>query len=248
MSTNELSVSGGNTISKINNVKESLALLQQSYKELLVKDVDFGIIPGTQKPSLWKPGAEKLILLFGYTSDTTMEVKELGNGHREYVATTKVYKEGSLVGSGIGSCSTMEKKYRYRSEYNNGKKSQVENQDIADVYNTCLKMASKRSFVDATIKVTMAGMIFTQDLEDMDFSTQEKVINPVQEPKQKTKELFEKVRKAIDSGKSKGEIIANIHKKKALKEITEDDAKSLEQFVEEEFAETTEPVQEEPPV
>lgn len=43
----------------------------------------------------------------------------------------------------------------------------VTNPDLADQYNTVLKMASKRALVDAVLKVTAASDIFTQDLEDI---------------------------------------------------------------------------------
>ncbi|HNX81940.1 MAG TPA: hypothetical protein PKL77_07320 [Candidatus Omnitrophota bacterium] len=42
----------------------------------------------------------------------------------------------------------------------------VENTDIADCYNTVLKMAKKRAHVDAMLTVTAASDIFTQDIED----------------------------------------------------------------------------------
>ena len=42
----------------------------------------------------------------------------------------------------------------------------VENSDLADTYNTVLKMAKKRALVDATLTATAASDIFTQDLED----------------------------------------------------------------------------------
>lgn len=132
------------------------------------------------------------------------------NGHREYRATCSLYAtDGTFLGDGSGSCSTMESKYRYRNservcpdcgeaaiikgkaEYGGGwlcfkKKGgcgttfedydpaitdqeigKVENPDIADVYNTCEKMADKRAFVAAVLKVTGASEVFTQDLEDM---------------------------------------------------------------------------------
>ena len=41
-----------------------------------------------------------------------------------------------------------------------------ENPDIADVYNTVLKMAKKRAMVDAVLTITAASDIFTQDLEE----------------------------------------------------------------------------------
>jgi hypothetical protein len=42
----------------------------------------------------------------------------------------------------------------------------VENADLADTYNTVLKMAKKRALVDATLTATAASDIFNQDLED----------------------------------------------------------------------------------
>jgi hypothetical protein len=46
------------------------------------------------------------------------------------------------------------------------KTAPVENQNIADTYNTVLKIAKKRAHVDATITATAASDIFTQDLEE----------------------------------------------------------------------------------
>jgi len=43
----------------------------------------------------------------------------------------------------------------------------VENPDIADVYNTVIKISKKRAYVDATITACAASDIFTQDAEDI---------------------------------------------------------------------------------
>ena len=43
----------------------------------------------------------------------------------------------------------------------------VPNEDLADQYNTVLKMANKRSLVAAVLNATAASDIFTQDIEDM---------------------------------------------------------------------------------
>jgi len=105
---------------------------------------------------------------------------------------------GVVIGEGVGSCSTYESKYRYRWDYTDtpvpseywdtrdksllgegdvkpvkGKKGwviakRIENPDIADIYNTVLKMAKKRAYVDAIQMATSCAHIFTQDLEDMD--------------------------------------------------------------------------------
>lgn len=42
----------------------------------------------------------------------------------------------------------------------------VPNEDIADTYNTILKMANKRALVAAVLNVTAASDVFTQDMED----------------------------------------------------------------------------------
>ncbi|MDL2315466.1 hypothetical protein LJC59_00085 [Desulfovibrio sp. OttesenSCG-928-A18] len=46
--------------------------------------------------------------------------------------------------------------------------SKIENDNPADCYNTCLKMAQKRALVAAVLTATAASDIFTQDLEDED--------------------------------------------------------------------------------
>lgn len=51
-------------------------------------------------------------------------------------------------------------------EIANQEVGKMENPDIADQKNTVLKMAKKRSYVDATIQATMSGELFTQDVED----------------------------------------------------------------------------------
>ena len=44
--------------------------------------------------------------------------------------------------------------------------AKAENPDIADVWNTVLKMAKKRAFVDGILSATAASDIFTQDIDD----------------------------------------------------------------------------------
>ncbi len=48
-----------------------------------------------------------------------------------------------------------------------GSDEKVENANPADVFNTVLKIAKKRAFVDATITATASSDFFTQDLEDI---------------------------------------------------------------------------------
>lgn len=48
-----------------------------------------------------------------------------------------------------------------------GSDEKVENTNPSDVFNTVLKIAKKRAFVDATITATASSDFFTQDLEDI---------------------------------------------------------------------------------
>ena len=154
----------------IEEVKQQVQLIQQLMHGIMQKDEHYGVIPGTRgKPTLLKAGAEKLSHTFRLVPEYVIETINMDGGHREYIVRCRLLHAptGRFQGEGVGSCSTMEKKYRYRSEWANGKKSQVENPDIADTYNTVLKMAKKRSHVDAILTATAASDIFTQDLEDM---------------------------------------------------------------------------------
>jgi hypothetical protein len=77
-----------------------------------------------------------------------------------------------IVGFGVGSCSSMESKYRWRTakKFNTETKKQeeerIENPNIEDLFNTVLKMAKKRAFVDAVISTTGASDFVSQDIED----------------------------------------------------------------------------------
>lgn len=206
-------------------------LIQDVMEKIMKKDEHFGTIPGTNKPSLYKPGAEKLSVTFRLVPRYEVKQVDLQNGHREYqiICTLIHAPTGQFFGQGVGSCSTMESKYRYRNvadyevtdnpipkdakerkaEYRKqgyGMKkvegewkwvqykdaARQENPDIADTYNTVLKMAKKRAHVDAVLTATAASDIFTQDIEDMpEFSNghkhQDEIPDhkPTEKPKQK---------------------------------------------------------------
>lgn len=201
--------------------------IQEMMKQVMIVDVHYGKVPGCgDKPALLKPGAEKIGLMFGIAATFQVDLKELSQGHREYLITcTLKSRSGMIVGQGVGSCSTMESKYRYRGaemvntfnpvpreywkdrdvEYLGGKGfvahkiegqwmicikgERKENQDIADTYNTVLKMAKKRAHVDAILTTTAASDIFTQDVDEgldsvEDKPNQEKASEPVKRCKQ----------------------------------------------------------------
>ena len=161
-------------------VSAQMGSLKALMKTSLKAGMDYGKIPGTgNKPTLLQPGAEKIALMLGITLRHDVNTTQLQGGHREVtvVAHAILRKTGEEVGDGVGLCSTMESKYRYRNDWEhkvNGRPGKVENRDVADVYNTVLKMAEKRADIDCVKRVASASEFFTQDLEDMpDYEVQE---------------------------------------------------------------------------
>lgn len=165
-------------IISVEAVVRQIALVKELYRRVLVEGVHYGKIPGVNKPSLYKPGAEQLMTMFKLVDKIEKEdIIDLGNGHREYRLTLGLYHKltGQFWGQGIGSCSTMESKYRYR--YNSYKKAKEENPNIADIYNTVYKMGFKRALVSAIISATGVSDIFTQDVEDMDIEKEKSMVD-----------------------------------------------------------------------
>lgn len=90
-------------------------------KDAIMRDgVDYGTIPGTDKPTLLKPGAEKLCTFFGLCPEFTPLDEVVDWDATEpffffrYNCTLKTRDGRFMAGSGIGSCNSREKKYRYR--------------------------------------------------------------------------------------------------------------------------------------
>ena len=188
-------------------VREQVNEIQYLMRNVLQEGTHFGRVPGCgDKPTLLQPGAEKIALMYGWTAQYQVDRIDLDGGHREYDVTCTLTQRstGEVVGTGVGLCSTMESKYRYRRSAGwedtgepipgdakarkdfyrqqglgmkkvNGRwlwvrfldGEKAENPDIADTYNTVLKMAKKRALVDAVKSCAAASDIFTQDIEDM---------------------------------------------------------------------------------
>jgi len=165
-------------------------------RRMLVSGTDYGKIPGTgDKPTLLKPGAEKLASLFGLSPLFEMMEREMdwtGDAHGGepffYMQYRCTLTRGDIVaGQGVGSCNSWEKKYRYRTVYPNKATAEekaagrletrggrngsyqvyvIKNADPADVVNTVDKMAQKRALVAAVLIAVNASELFTQDIED----------------------------------------------------------------------------------
>jgi len=142
-----------------NAMSQSLAKInefQKLVRSQLTADVDYGVIPGTSKPTLLKPGCEKLIMLMGLTSEFAIldSTRDFEEGFFQYQVRCQLFKNGALITEGLGSANTREGKYVKQDSYT--------------IDNTILKMAKKRAMVDATLVVASLSQIFTQDIEDLD--------------------------------------------------------------------------------
>lgn len=154
----------------LKQVTDRVNLVHEILNKVMLKGTHYGSVPGCgKKDVLLKPGADLLAMTFRLVPQFKVERTDLENGHREFDVTCSMFNpSGELLGQGVGSASTMEKKYRYRWEGEGESRHKTENEDIADVYNTVLKIAKKRAHIDATLTVTGAADIFTQDLIEDD--------------------------------------------------------------------------------
>ncbi len=99
------------------DVIQQVAKIQEIMKAIMKEDEHYGVIPGCHKPSLLKPGAEKLGLTFRLVPEFRLERFDLPGNHREYevICLLTHAPTGQIMGSGVGSCNTMEAKYRFRT-------------------------------------------------------------------------------------------------------------------------------------
>jgi len=161
----------------LKQVTDRVNLVHQILEKVMKKGTHYGTVPGCgDKSVLFKPGADLLAMTFRLVPQFSVERTDLPNGHREYNVSCTMYSpEGTMLGQGVGSASTMETKYRYRKDSSGNR---IENEDIADVYNTVLKISKKRAHIDGTLTVTGAADIFTQDVIDDDETPRAPVTSP----------------------------------------------------------------------
>lgn len=180
---------------EIDNIANTMAKIQQMQnvvQKTLKKGHDFGEVPGTSKPTLLKPGGEKICMLFGLNPEYEFlqTTEDYDKEFFSYNIRCTLFRNRQPVAQGVGSCNSKEKKYRFvnvdtipetyigQSEEYTDKygrvRYKINNPDICSLVNTILKMAKKRAFIDAVLQVASLSEVFTQDIEDMgDFIQQE---------------------------------------------------------------------------
>jgi len=171
------------------DMRAQVNLVQEVMQAVMKKETHYGIIPGSKKPSLYKPGAEVLAATFRIAVSYRVEDLSTDDHVRYRVTAVGTHQTtGIVLGDGMGECSSGEEKYKWRraiceEEFEatpenrrrikfgkyQGKveKTKQVRTEPADQANTILKMACKRAQVAMTLNVTAASDIFTQDIEDL---------------------------------------------------------------------------------
>lgn len=100
----------------VESLVRQVGLIQEVMSKIMKDNEHYGKIPGTDKPTLLKPGAEKLCMTFRLDPEYEIirEVRE-----RDFIAytikcTLNHIPTGQRIASGIGSCNSREAKYRFR--------------------------------------------------------------------------------------------------------------------------------------
>ena len=148
-------------IQQVQATMNKITQFQQVIQKTLHQGHDFGIIPGTGKPTLLKPGAEKILMMMGLRSEFEIvdSTRDFEKGFFQYQVRCKLLRGNTVITEGLGACNTREKKYMKMDPYT--------------MDNTVLKMAKKRALVDAALLVASLSDVFTQDLEDIDLIGQQ---------------------------------------------------------------------------
>lgn len=150
-----------------------LSVLQRGLQEYILSELkegtDFGKVDGYSKPTLLKPGAEKICRYLELSIEYTVEHRYEDWEKSFFLYEVKVYlrqlDNGTVATEGIGSANTKEATFVQPGEY-----SQL---------NTVIKMAKKRALVDAALNVSATSGHFTQDVEDFSSTAKTRTEQPV---------------------------------------------------------------------
>ncbi len=159
--------------------------IQQVMKAVMKEGVHFGKVPGCgDKPTLLKPGAEKLLETFRIAADLAVEDLSSADAFRYRVTAKGISPGGEFLGAGVGEASSDEDKYHWRKAVSDAEFEAVDpdrrrikyasnyttkqvRTNPADLANTVLKISKKRALVDMALTVTGASDMLTQDIEDL---------------------------------------------------------------------------------
>lgn len=103
----------------VESILARVALVRRVAAEIMKPGVHFGTIPGCgTRKALLQPGAELLAMTFRLAPEFAVHHQDLPGGHREYVSKCLLRSQASglPIAEAVRTCSSMESKYRWRSE------------------------------------------------------------------------------------------------------------------------------------
>jgi len=174
---------------------QNSALTKDFVKASLVKEIDYGVIPGTKNKTLLQPGAEKLARFYNLGCFTRLltstEIFETGFFAYTYECVVRHLPTGIDICRIERSCNSYESKYLYENVYpnkaseeqkartagttqktgKNGEKYTVLKvrkapDELAGDINTYQSMAQKRAIVAGVRQATMATDLFRDELAE----------------------------------------------------------------------------------
>jgi len=220
-------------------------------KEILKENLDYGKIPGVAKPTLLKPGAEKLRFVYGLGVEMTQIATKEDDQTKTYDYTYKASvrsKSGQILAECEGNANSHESKWKYnwipsdkrpaKEEAEKLKAQKLgkwgktdsgwvwlerqENPDILGLKNTLIKMAQKRAFVGAMLIATGASEFFTQDVEDMVIDDEQVKTEPIKAEVVESKEVKNRYEASLNAL-----LKANLITKEQYDEVINDQVKSF---------------------
>ena len=167
MTSTNASLNADKAITALENHLGEINALNDFLKQKLTKDQDWSAYAfggSKPRPTLLKGGAEKVAKLIG-VNQVTFEVNIQSDGATFAVSVICNMASPTASCQGVGYANALESKW---AKYDNNAKAYLIQ---PNTFNTVLKIAKKRAYVDCVL--TMAGLsgYFTQDLEDMDGAT-----------------------------------------------------------------------------
>ena len=139
----------------VSQVKAGLQSIHEVMRDCMAEGQDYGKVPGCgDKPGLFQPGAQKLSMMFqlnpAVAQETVTDYPNFNRGYRLVVRVTA----GSKFAEGVGECSTMESKYRFRNANkvcpHCGKETVFRSKDKPEFYCWSKKGGCGNVFVDGS--------------------------------------------------------------------------------------------------
>src|SRR5574341_449662 len=104
----------------IESVKQLSEIVSGLREQIFRSGHDYGVIPGTDKPTLLLPGMEKLMRALRLRAEyhAVSITEDFSNGLFAYRYECRLieYDTGLCVSTAIGSCNSKESKYRWRDQ------------------------------------------------------------------------------------------------------------------------------------